>query len=457
MPEGEVTTTITATTHVTLQPTVPKTYDELNPRSKPTEFCGPLGTLAVTIGTPLTAYFLYYACNEVTGCGLPTSSSQWDAILNGWRNFPSVAGRLWDTKAALVYLGWYMWCVGCWWLLPGEWIEGTLIRDGTRKRYKMNGTWTLVLTLGVVVGILMSPGGIERFTYLYDHWVPLLTASLVMATAQALWVYFWSFKSGELLALGGNSGIFCYDFFIGRPLNPTFPGFPSFDIKTFNEVRPGIIGWLLLLISCACEQYVRNGRVTDSMWLVLAFEGWYVADCQLNEPSILNQMDITTDGFGFMLSFGDLTWVPFTYSLQARYLAWHPVTLGPAACALVTAVELAGLYIFRVSNNEKSDFRAGRNPKNLKYMDTKRGTKLLTSGWWGRSRHPNYLGDWLMAWAWCLPTGLATPLTYFYVVYFAVLLVHRQMRDDEACQEKYGADWDRYTKLVPYKIIPYVY
>jgi hypothetical protein len=27
-------------------------------------------------------------------------------------------------------------------------------------------------------------------------------------------------------------------------------------------------------------------------------------------------MDITTDGFGFMLAFGDLAWVPFTYTLQ---------------------------------------------------------------------------------------------------------------------------------------------
>jgi len=32
-----------------------------------------------------------------------------------------------------------------------------------------------------------------------------------MATAQAAWVYAWSFFSGELLALGGNSGIFIYD------------------------------------------------------------------------------------------------------------------------------------------------------------------------------------------------------------------------------------------------------
>ena len=41
-----------------------------------------------------------------------------------------------------------------------------------------------------------------------------------------------------------------------------------------------------------------------------------------------------------------------------------------------------------------------------------------------------------MGLAWCLPTGFDTPVTYFYFVYFAVLLVHRQRRDDEACKLK---------------------
>lgn len=27
----------------------------------------------------------------------------------------------------------------------------------------------------------------------------------------------------------------------------------------------------------------------------------------------------------------------------------------------------------------------------LKYMTTERGTKLLIEGWWGMSRHPNYM------------------------------------------------------------------
>lgn len=36
----------------------------------------------------------------------------------------------------------------------------------------------------------------------------------------------------------------------------------------------------------ACEQATRRGglsQITDSMWLVLAFQGWYVADGLYNE------------------------------------------------------------------------------------------------------------------------------------------------------------------------------
>lgn len=46
-------------------------------------------------------------------------------------------------------------------------------------------------------------------------------------------------------------------------------------------------------------------------------------------------------------------------------------------------------------------------------------------------------GDLLMALGYSLATGTGTPITYFYPAYFAVLLIHRQMRDDEACAKKY--------------------
>ena len=74
-------------------------------------------------------------------------------------------------------------------------------------------------------------------------------------------------------------------------------------------------------------------------------------------------MDITTDGFGFMLAVGDLAWVPFAYSLQARYLAFHQVELGPILTIAIIGVNAMGYYIFRGANGEKNDFRNGKNPK----------------------------------------------------------------------------------------------
>ena len=44
---------------------------------------------------------------------------------------------------------------------------------------------------------------------------------------------------------------------------------------------------------------------------------------------------------------------------------------------------------------------------------------------------------------WSLPTGFNTPFTYAYILYFIVLLLHRQIRDDHACKAKYGDDWEK--------------
>lgn len=69
----------------------------------------------------------------------------------------------------------------------------------------------MILTLGITAGVLAQPGGIAAFAWLYDHFVPLVSASLAMSTFQAVFVYTWSYFSGELLALQGNTGIFLYD------------------------------------------------------------------------------------------------------------------------------------------------------------------------------------------------------------------------------------------------------
>lgn len=149
-----------------------------------------------------------------------------------------------------------------------------------------------------------------------------------------------------------------------------------------------MILWFIIDLAMAAQQYEQLGRITDSMVLVVVFHSWYVIDALYNEVSsfllssphptlcasadrasslhqsaILSTMDITSDGFGFMLSVGDLVWVPFTYSYQARYLSIFPNDLGLVATLAIIVVQLVGYWIFRASNGEKNEFRQGRNPK----------------------------------------------------------------------------------------------
>ena len=44
-------------------------------------------------------------------------------------------------------------------------------------------------------------------------------------------------------------------------------------------------------------------------------------------------------------------------------------------------------------------------PTDAETILTSSGRRLLASGWWGVVRHPNYLGDIIMAFAWTLPCG----------------------------------------------------
>ena len=72
------------------------------------------------------------------------------------------------------------------------------------------------------------------------------------------------------------------------------------------------------------------------------------------------------------------------------------------------------------------------------------------------ARKINYTGDWLMGLAWCLTTGFDCVVTYFYAIYFFILLVHRALRDDHSCSIKYGDDWLSYKEKVPYIFVPYL-
>lgn len=294
-------------------------------------------------------------------------------------------------------------------------------------------------------------------SWIYDNFVPLLTAACTVTLLLSIYLYITSFGQAKMLASGGSTDYAVYNFFIGRELNPRIG---SFDLKHFCELYPGLIGWLIIDLGMLQKQYEQLGYVSSSMLLVCGFQFVYVLDALWFEKSILSTMDIVHDGFGFMLAFGDLVWVPFTYSLQARYLVDHPQAISSLGLIVIVCLKALGYFAFRGANSQKDTFR--RDPshpsvKNLQTLKTKRGTQLITSGWWGVARHINYTGDWLMAWAWCLPCGFGSIVPYFYVIYFAVLLIHRQRRDEHACKQKYGTDWDKYQAIVRYKLIPFLY
>jgi hypothetical protein len=82
----------------------------------------------------------------------------------------------------------------------------------------------------------------------------------------------------------------------------------------------------------ACPTRVRSSssRKVQSIATTRAFalQLYYVLDALWNEAAILTTMDITTDGFGFMLAFGDLCWVPFVFTTATRYLADWPQVMG---------------------------------------------------------------------------------------------------------------------------------
>jgi len=435
------------------------------------EFGGPLGAAGVVFGLPIVIYLLFYVCNEKICYGHDNFK-----IADFFDQFkPS---ELISQQAAQIYLGWMAFHVLLERVLPGEVVEGVALEDGSKLRYRMSGHlqfWIAIIAMGHCIPSFTQKNvsfdsvlNFEGFkplplNILYEQYLPLITVSVLGAFALSIYLYTSSFGRGKLLAKGGISGNGFYDFFIGRELNPRIFGI---DLKEFCELRPGLIGWVVLNLGMAFQQASKrrqaNGKmsISISMLLVCAFQGLYVWDALYQEKAILTTMDITTDGFGYMLAFGDLAWVPFIYSLQARYLVDYDPKLELWKIIIISIIHFAGLYIFRSANSQKDAFRRDPNSKevaHLKFLETKRGTKLLISGWWGIARKINYTGDWLVSLSWCLLCGFQSPIPYFHAVYFLILLVHRAIRDDHMCHEKYGDDWIEYKKKVPYLFIPYVW
>nr|XP_034803637.1 delta(14)-sterol reductase LBR isoform X2 [Pan paniscus] len=379
-----------------------RTFEVTPIRAKDLEFGGVPGVFLIMFGLPVFLFLLLLMCKQKD-----------PSLLNFPPPLPALY-ELWETRVFGVYLLWFLIQV-LFYLLPiGKVVEGTPLIDGRRLKYRLNGFYAFILTSAVIGTSLFQ--GVE-FHYVYSHFLQFALAATVFCVVLSVYLYVRSLKAPRNDLSPASSGNAVYDFFIGRELNPRIG---TFDLKYFCELRPGLIGW----------------------------------------EALLTTMDIIHDGFGFMLAFGDLVWVPFIYSFQAFYLVSHPNEVSWPMASLIIVLKLCGYVIFRGANSQKNAFR--KNPSDpklahLKTIHTSTGKNLLVSGWWGFVRHPNYLGDLIMALAWSLPCGFNHILPYFYIIYFTMLLVHREARDEYHCKKKYGVAWEKYRQRVPYRIFPYIY
>ncbi|EGV60758.1 erg24, C-14 sterol reductase [Yamadazyma tenuis] len=428
----------------------------LNPQTTDIQFNGSVGAVAISLGLPalLTVFGIVLNSQSPFKSGIPFPFD--------W-SFDRIANAAFDKNTWIAYTTYFFGFVVLDQLVPGKYIKGVVLRDKTQLTYKINGLNFILVIVTVLLARLYALGSLPELEFIYEHQLELTLTCCLFSFALAVFVYIYSFfplktpnglgTNDRILAEPGNSGRVVYDWFIGRELNPRIG---SWDIKLFCELKPGLVLWLLINVSCLYSQYLQHGTISDSMLLINFLQGFYIFDGILNEEGLLTMMDVVTDGFGNMLAFGDLALVPWAYSLQARYLSLNYIDLGWPYCAATVAIAALGYYVFHSANQQKSDFKQGKLA-HLKSMKTVTGSNLLVDGWWKLSQHINYLGDWLIGLSWCLATGFNTPLTYFYAVYFASLLVHRQVRDDEKCASKYKQSWDEYKARVPYKIIPYLY
>ena len=410
------------------------------------DFGGVAGNLALIVFLPIIVYYLYFCLRFNDGGLFPAGITSQD-LRAFWRDIVPTG------SAFLTYGVWIGIQAVLQAVVPGRTVLGRELEGGRRLPYRMNGLASFIITLGLFWALILT-GVIDPVAAIRGVG-SLISVAVIFAFSFSIFLYLSGRFSASSEAPTASP---LHNFFMGYSLNPRIG---TFDLKLFFEARPSLIGWVILSFLYATVQYRTAGRVSTSMILVCLFQFGYVLDYFVHEEAILSTMDIVHDHFGFMLCFGDTVWVPFTYSVQAYYLTSRVRTLPPWAVVLSALLFAAGYLIFRITNLQKHRFRVdperpiwGKTPE---YIQTEQGNKLLVSGFWGWSRHFNYVGDILMAVGWSLPCLFGSLLPYFYPLYFTILLIHRERRDFGRCRSKYGKQWEQYCQRVRWRILPGIY
>ena len=361
-------------------------------------------------------------------------------------------------------------------LLPARRVTG-YVRDehsGELLRYRLNGSLVFVVTIGAWCAAGYS--GAMPWDWLWQHrWsgaAGALTLGLLLSAA----VVMTASKSGGNEAGAGRSaggggepgaggpprgsGLIA-DLYLGRRVNPRMFGGRA-DAKMYLYLAGATLLELNLLSFAAHHFITYPGDPSPGIVLYVALLSWFICDYLVFERVHLYTYDLFAERVGFKLVWGCLFWYPYFYAVGLWSVADLPNPHAPAWLTVLAAVVFfAGWTLARGANMQKFHFKRdperaflGLAPRVLSDGDH----RLLCSGFWGVSRHVNYLGEILMATGLALALGWPQVLgPWLYPLYYVALLVPRERDDDRRCAARYGALWEQYREKVPWRILPRIY
>ena len=286
-----------------------------------------LACAMLLVGSPLFVAYVWLCC-EAYGCAisgplldvaLGRGRSPGRLLLDGLPR-PTLAG-------CTVFAVWYAAQAALAIALPGRIGHGAITPAGHRPAYRLNGLLAWLVT-HVLLGLAVFRWRLFPPTIVADNSGGLLVAANGAGLLVAVLAYGKARRFPSRPADRRWRGHAVSDFFMGVELNPRIG---PLDLKLFHIGRVGMMAWTAVNASFAAKQFQELGYVTGSMILVNLLQLVYVLDFFAREDWYLRTIDMHHDRFGFYLAWGSAVWIPFVYTLQAAYLARHPVRLSPAA------------------------------------------------------------------------------------------------------------------------------
>ncbi len=336
-------------------------------------------------------------------------------------------------------------------VLPGRWITGYVrhSKTGELLRYRLNGI--LVLISCTILWFFLG----------FLNWVPydwLYTVRWYSLTGAAVFGILFSVLIVIPFPSTGKSWL--AEMYFGRLENPQLQN-GRIDAKVWLYLI-GAVMLQLNVLSFVAHHYLKSGNFNPGILLCGFMLTWFVWDYLIFERVHLYTYDFFAERVGFKLGWGCLTFYPYFYLIALWVAVDLPSPHTPVWLLFCYAlIFFSGWILARGANMQKYFFKTKPDKKflGIKPETISDGNKaLLVNGFWGISRHINYMGEILMA------TGIALSVGYpgiiwvwLYPLYYFLLLIPRQMDDDKRCSSKYGDLWKIYTEKVKYRIIPYLY